>query len=69
MKIDKAIKLAAKQGRGISRKAWGTRPTLILPTNTTSGLLGIPFDEKAPIQRGWMPNANDLTAKDWVVYG
>lgn len=65
---DAAIK-ARKEGRGITRKSWGTRSTLILPTNTTAGFIGIEFKKEAPIQREWRPLEKDIIATDWYVYG
>ncbi len=67
MNIKEACELAKKEGRGITRKSYGPRPTMYVPTNTDSCVLIVPFDEGSfKIQR-WNPKLDDLIAEDWYV--
>lgn len=67
MNINDAAKVANNTGRGITRKSWGKRPIMIIPTNTVSCCIvnrGGQF-----VSSRWNPNLSDLLAKDWIVYG
>ncbi|WP_087843037.1 Thoeris anti-defense Tad2 family protein [Lactiplantibacillus plantarum] len=66
MKISKAIKEAQKSGRGIARRSQFPRPIWLIPTNTTERILMVTKDG---LSSRWEPSTDDLTAKDWIVYG
>ncbi|WP_076634861.1 MW1434 family type I TA system toxin [Lactiplantibacillus plantarum] len=66
MKISKAIKEAQKSGLGIARRSQFPRPIWLIPTNTTERILMVTKDG---LSSRWEPSADDLTAKDWIVYG
>ena len=66
MKISKAIKEAQKSGRGIARLSQFPRPIWLIPTNTTERILMVTKDGWSS---RWEPSTDDLTAKDWIVYG
>lgn len=69
MNIREACLKAKKEGRGITRKSYGPRPSIYLPTNTTACVLIIPFAEGHFKTKRWNPNLDDLIATDWYVYG
>lgn len=69
MNIRQAIISANEQGRGIARKSWPSRSRILIPTNTSAGLIGVPFKREDTILREWRPEMNDLTATDWIVVG
>lgn len=69
MTIREACLKAKKDGRGITRKSYGQRPPMFLPTNTASCVLLIPFAEGSFKTKRWNPNLDDLIATDWYVYG
>lgn len=68
MKITKAIELAMKDGKGISRSSKQPMATTIIPTNTISCCLVVPFKGSIAVKR-WEPTAEDLLATDWEVWG
>ncbi|GKT03425.1 Thoeris anti-defense Tad2 family protein [Furfurilactobacillus entadae] len=68
MKIDKAIKQAMREGKGIRRKTGIPARGILIPTNTPAGILMVPFKKTEPILWGWIPDVNDLVAKDWFVH-
>lgn len=67
MTIAEACKKAKKEGRGITRKSYGPRPIMLLPTNTDNCVMMIPFHEEAFITKRWNPKLDDLMAEDWYV--
>lgn len=69
MDIQTAIIKAKEEGKGITRESWGARRLLIIPTNTTCGFIVWGFEEKIQPGRGWQPQAKDILANDWIVYG
>ncbi len=69
MDIRSAIIQAKKEGRGITRKSYGQRPEMLLPTNSASCVLIIPFEDDQFKTKRWNPNLDDLLADDWYVYG
>lgn len=68
MRIDKAIKRAMCEGKGIRRKKGIPAKGILLPTNTPAGIIMIPFKKTEPILWGWIPTLDDLLAKDWFVH-
>lgn len=69
MNIREACLKAKKEGRGITRKSYGSRPTMFLPTNSTYCTMVFPFDENKFSFNRWAPSLSDLIADDWYVYG
>lgn len=69
MNIQDAAKRAKRLGRGITREGYGQRPMMLLPTNSASCVLMIPFEDDQFKTKRWNPTLNDLTADDWYVYG
>ncbi|MCG0733320.1 hypothetical protein IMAU60055_02450 [Lactiplantibacillus plantarum] len=67
MKISKAIKEAQKNGRGIARHGNEPRPIMLIPTNTTAGIIAVTSKNQAVVR--WEPTLNDLIATDWFVFG
>ena len=65
MKIDKAIRLAMVQGKGIKRDS---EPCDIwfLPSNSLACI--IIMDSDKPLSQKWNPKADDLMATDWKTY-
>lgn len=69
MNLRDACLKAKKEGRGITRKSYGQRSPIYLPTNTTACVLIIPLSEGQFKTKRWNPNLDDLIAEDWYVYG
>ena len=69
MNIRDAIIQAKKEGRGITRESYGQHPLMLLPTNSVSCVLVIPFKDDQFKTKRWNPNLDDLIADDWYVYG
>ena len=69
MNIKDAIIQANKKGRGITRRSYGTHPRMLLPTNTASCILIVPFEDNQFKTKRWNPRMEDLVADDWYVYG
>ncbi|WP_076657472.1 MW1434 family type I TA system toxin [Lactiplantibacillus plantarum] len=67
MKLSKAIKEAQKNGRGIARHGNEPRPIMLIPTNTTAGIIAVTSKNQAVVC--WKPTLNDLIATDWFVFG
>lgn len=67
MNIQEAIKEAVEQKRGIAREPWEAVSMWAIPTNTNLCMILLSKDEIASSR--WEPNADDLTANDWFVYG
>lgn len=70
MNIQKAIQAAKKRQKGITRESWMPGASIILPTNLV-GMVIIPYRDfdngRSNIIPRWEPDADDLTANDWVV--
>lgn len=65
MKISKAVSIALKQNKRISRKndVFGHS---LLPTNSQDCF--VVFDAKnKPVARRWNPTAKDLISNDWFI--
>lgn len=69
MNIREAAIKANQQGRGMARRSWPRRTRIVIPTNTSAYIVGVPFKRSASIQREWRPRLNDLVATDWYVSG
>lgn len=67
MNIQDAAKRAKRVGLGITRESYGQRPMMLLPTNSTSCVLMIPFKDNQFKTKRWNPSLDDLTAADWYV--
>ena len=67
MNIQDAAKRAKRFGLGITRESYGQRPIMLLPTNSGSCVLVIPFKDNQFKTKRWKPNLDDLTADDWYV--
>lgn len=67
MRISEACKKAKKEGCGITRKSYGSQPTMLLPTNTDNCVIVIPFHEGTFKTKRWNPKLDDLMADDWYV--
>lgn len=67
MNIKDACELAQKEGRGITRKSYGPRPMILIPTNTNSCVLIVPFESGSFKTKRWNPKLDDLIANDWYV--
>ncbi|AYC70872.1 Thoeris anti-defense Tad2 family protein [Lactiplantibacillus plantarum] len=66
MELRKAIRMAQKNGRGIARRSQFPRPIWFIPTNTTEKIIVVGAHG---LSSKWEPSADDLIAKDWIVYG
>lgn len=67
MNIQEAIKEAVEQKRGIARESWRVNSMWAIPTNTNLCMILLSKDEIASGR--WEPNADDLIANDWSVFG
>lgn len=67
MKIQKAIEKANAQKRGITRESWFPAPVWLIPTNTPVGMVIVSKNKE--FIPGWSPQAADINATDWIVYG
>lgn len=67
MKLEKAVRIAQKNGQGIARHKDDPRPCIYIPTNTSAGIIVLPNHQQAFVR--WAPSLDDLTAKDWFVIG
>lgn len=70
MNIHEAIEKAMPLGKGIRRQSWRQHdnPTMIIPTNTSSGFIMDNLESKNPARR-WQPKAEDIIADDWEITG
>lgn len=66
--INQAIALDRRKRKGIARMSWMPGGPMIIPTNTNGRLILMPKGTHE-VRSGWMPNAADLEANDWFVYG
>lgn len=69
MDIREACLKAQRVGKGITRKSYGSRPLVLLPTNTENCVIMIPSNNNEFKAVRWDPSADDLLAEDWYVYG
>ncbi|PMD71464.1 Thoeris anti-defense Tad2 family protein [Companilactobacillus nuruki] len=69
MNIRKAIIKARAKQKGITRQKWMPYAATIIPTNTSSCFILVPFDEDDRIGRRWNPTAEDILANDWQITG
>jgi len=67
MNIIKAVKKARSTQKGITRLEWMPEATILIPTNTISCFILVPFADVHVLGRRWNPSAEDILAKDWIV--
>ncbi|MUV40615.1 Thoeris anti-defense Tad2 family protein [Levilactobacillus brevis] len=67
MELRQALRKAQKIGRGIARRNNEPRPIMLIPTNTTAGIIVVTSKDQAIVR--WEPTLNDLIATDWFVFG
>lgn len=60
MEIQEAIIEAKDKQKGITRMKWMPYAATIIPTNTSSCFISVPFDEDDRIGRRWNPMINEL---------
>lgn len=60
MEIQEAIIEAKDKQKGITRMKWMPYAATIIPTNTSSCFILVPFDEDDRIGRRWNPMINEL---------
>ncbi|WP_334341209.1 DUF2829 domain-containing protein [Companilactobacillus sp. HBUAS56275] len=60
MDIRKAVKGYQSKQKGITRMKWMPYAATIIPTNTSSCFILVPFDEDNRIGRRWNPTINEL---------
>lgn len=66
MFVHEAVKEAMEKNCYMKReKAWWANLTKLMPTNTGDCI--VIHQQSKPPRRGWEPNAEDLTADDWVL--
>ena len=69
MSISEAAFKALKNQTGITRRSWGPRGMIIIPTNTISNCIIQTYRYKERLTKGWQPSADDLIADDWIPMG
>lgn len=68
MDIKTAILEANKTNSGITRKSWEPGAVVIIPTNTSAGMIVFDlFSKDFNTKAKWQPEADDLIATDWIV--
>lgn len=66
MNIRKAILEDQKIQKGITREVWMPGGPSLIPTNTTSCFILIPYKSE-DLGKRWNPTAEDILAHDWYV--
>lgn len=73
MDIVEATKAAMEQGKGITKADLRQMEIYLLPTNLYLGFMVVHIgykylDDNKPLPR-WQPQASDILADDWELYG
>lgn len=67
MTINEACKKAMREGLGIKRNKWGEQSMTLIPTNTDSCIIIVPFKSETMAMIRWNPKLEDLIANDWYL--